>query len=287
MKAPAFDYIRAASVAEAISLLGDHGGDAKLIAGGQSLLAALNLRLFSPSILIDIAGIEELRGISLEKDHLRIGALTRHVDLLESPLVARHAPLLHDAIAHVAHAAIRNRGTFGGSIANADPAAELPACSVALQARMVIEGPAGRRSVAADDFFHDLYETALASDEILTEVLVPVIAPQQRSGFIEFARRKGDYALVGLAAMVEREKTGHFTLLRLIYFSVGGRPVIAGKAAAALVGPWNDARLDQAVDALAEDLDPPDDTQASAAYRLHLAGVLLRRLVGQWRGDAA
>ncbi len=287
MKAPAFDYIRAGSVAEAISLLGDHGGDAKLIAGGQSLLAALNLRLFSPSILIDINGLDELRGISLDHNHLRIGALTRHVDLLESPLVARHAPLLHDAIAHVAYAAIRNRGTFGGSIANADPAAELPACSVALQARMIIEGPAGRRSVAADDFFHDLYETSLGSAEILTSIEIPVIAAGQRAGFIEFARRNGDYALVGLAAMMERQSPGHFTALRLVYFSVGGRPVIARKAETALIGPFSAARLDQAVDALAEDLDPPDDTQASAAYRLHLAGVLLRRLVAQWRSDEA
>lgn len=283
MKAAAFDYVRAGSVAETLALLQDRGPDAKIIAGGQSLLAALNLRLYAPSVLIDIAGIEGLRGIERDGDQLRIGALTRHVELLESELVAQLAPLLSQAIRHVAHAAIRNRGTLGGSIANADPAAELPSCCVALDAVMVIESRSGRRKVPAGDFFRGMYETALAFDELLVAVEIPVIRPYQRAGFAEFARRAGDYALVGLTAMAERDRLGNFSALRLVYFSVGGGPVLAGQAAGHLLGEFAPESLDRAVAALAQDLDPPDDTQASAAYRLHLAGVLLRRVVDQLR----
>jgi carbon-monoxide dehydrogenase medium subunit len=279
VKAAAFDYVRAQGLAEALDLLGRHGPEAKLLAGGQSLLPALNLRLSAPSILIDISRIEALRGVSVGLHGLRIGALTRHADLLASAEIASHAPLLARAIAHVAHPAIRSRGTIGGSLANADPAAELPACALALQARMVVQGPKGERVIAAGDFFTGLFETALAPDEILTAIEIPPFAADAVCGFQELARRSGDYAIVGLAAQGRRTGIG-LSELRLGYFSVGTKATLAPRAAAALVGSALDAAgFARAEAALAEDLDPHDDLQASAATRLRLARVLLRRVV--------
>lgn len=279
MKAAAFDYVRAQSLAEALDLLGRHGPQAKLLAGGQSLLPALNLRLSAPSILIDISRIEALRGIAVGPHGLRIGALTRHADLLSSAEIANHAPLLARAIAHVAHPAIRSRGTIGGSLANADPAAELPACALALQARLVVQGANGERIIAADDFFTGLFETALAPDEILTAIEIPPPAANAVCGFQELARRSGDYAIVGLAAQGRHTGAG-LSDLRLGYFSIGTKAMLAPRAAAALVGQALDATsLARADAALAEDLDPHDDLQACATTRLRLARVLLRRVV--------
>jgi len=269
VKAAAFDYVRAQSLAEALDLLGRHGPQAKLLAGGQSLLPALNLRLSAPSILIDISRIEALRGIAVGPHGLRIGALTRHADLLSSAEIANHAPLLARAIAHVAHPAIRSRGTIGGSLANADPAAELPACALALQARLVVQGANGERIIAADDFFTGLFETALAPDEILTAIEIPPPAANAVCGFQELARRSGDYAIVGLAAQGRHTGAG-LSDLRLGYFSIGTKAMLAPRAATSL------ARADAA---LAEDLDPHDDLQACATTRLRLARVLLRRVV--------
>jgi len=279
VKAAAFDYVRAQSLAEALDLLGRHGPQAKLLAGGQSLLPALNLRLSAPSILIDISRIEALRGIAVGPHGLRIGALTRHADLLSSAEIANHAPLLARAIAHVAHPAIRSRGTIGGSLANADPAAELPACALALQARLVVQGANGERIIAADDFFTGLFETALAPDEILTAIEIPPPAANAVCGFQELARRSGDYAIVGLAAQGRHTGAG-LSDLRLGYFSIGTKAMLAPRAAAALVGQALDATsLARADAALAEDLDPHDDLQACATTRLRLARVLLRRVV--------
>ena len=276
MKAAAFDYIRAGSVAEAAALLRQHGGEAKLIAGGQSLLPALNLRLSAPALLVDIGLIPALRGIVVQDGVLRIGALTTHAEVLASPVIAAHAPLLPAAVAHIAHPAIRSRGTIGGSLANADPAAELPACALVLQARMVAEGPDGVRRIAARDFFTGLFETALAEDEVLTAVEVDV-ASAAVWGFSELARRSGDYAIVGLAAH------GTPDVMRLAYFAVGTRAVLAVHAAAALAQDG----LAAAQAALAQDLEPHDDLQASAATRLHLARVLLGRVVGPLLGSQA
>ena len=279
MKAAAFDYVRAQSLAEALDLLSQHGPEAKLLAGGQSLLPALNLRLSAPAILIDISRIEALRGITVSPNGLRIGALTRHADLLASAEIATHAPLLAAAIAHVAHPAIRSRGTIGGSLANADPAAELPACALALQARMVVRGSSGERIIAADDFFTGLFETALAPDEILTAIEIPPFTADAVCGFQELARRSGDYAIVGLAAQGRRTGAS-LSDLRLGYFSIGTKATLAPRAAAVLVGTALDATsLARAEAALADDLDPHDDLQASAATRLRLARVLLRRVV--------
>ncbi len=279
MKASAFDYVRAASVADALALLTRHGDGAKLLAGGQSLLPALSFRLSAPSILIDIARLPELGGVSLTPTHLRIGAGCTHAALLAYPLVAAHAPLIPRALAHVAHPAIRTRGTIGGSLANADPAAELPACALALGAAMVLQGPAGTRTVAADSFFTGLFETAIAPGEILVAVEIPLQAAALW-GFAELARRSGDYAMVGLAAH------GQPGALRLAYFSVGATALLARRAAAALDAGMTAAALDGAALALAADLPEHADLQASAGTRLHLARVLLRRVVGAWAEPA-
>lgn len=279
MKAAAFAYVRPRDTAEAIGLLVRHGAGAKLLAGGQSLLPALNLRLSAPDLLIDIGRIAALRGIGLADRVLRLGALTTHADLLSDPLVRAHAPLLAEAVAHVAHPAIRARGTLGGSLANADPAAELPACVLALGARLVAEGPGGLRRIPADAFFTGLFATALAPDEILTAIEVDAANPADRHGFAELARREGDYALAGLAASGTLGPAG-FTTLRLAYFAVGTVPTLARHAATCLIGRAPDAAaLEAAAEALAQDLEPHDDLQASAATRLHLARVLLRRVV--------
>src|SRR6478672_10362209 len=200
MKAAAFAYARAASVVNALELLAAHGDKAKVLSGGQSLMPAMNLRLVSPEFIVDIGELAELRGIDVKDNILTIGALTRHADLLKSPEIAAHAPLLTEAVAHIAHPAIRNRGTLGGSLAHADPASELPACMVALNATIVVRGQAGERRIAAEDFFTGIYETALSAQELLISVELPVAQKNSGHFFHEFARRHGDYAIAGLAA---------------------------------------------------------------------------------------
>jgi carbon-monoxide dehydrogenase medium subunit len=279
LKAPAFDYVRVRSLDEALALLSQHGDEAKIIAGGQSLVPALNLRLLAPRLLIDIGGLAELKGISVGGGTVRIGALTRHVDLERSPEIAAHTPLLKKAVAHVAHPAIRNRGTIGGNLAHADPASELPACAVALEARMIVATGQGEPSIPAEQFFTGVYETALTPTEILTAIEVPAAGAGERFVFTELARRSGDYALVGLAARAS-VLDGAFTDLRLVFFAVGGKPTLAANAAAQLTGqPVGDAAMREAQAALSDDLEPHDDLHASAATRLHLARVLLRRAV--------
>src|SRR6266436_3285133 len=259
MKASAFSYARATSVVNALELLGAHGDKAKVLSGGQSLMPAMNLRLISPELIVDIGEIDELRGIAVSGDVLTIGALTRHVDLARSPEIAAHAPLLTEAIVHVAHPAIRNRGTLGGSLAHADPASELPACTVALNATMIIKGQSGERRIAAGNFFTGIYETALSPQELLIAVEVPVAQRNSAHFFHEFARRHGDYAIAGLAAQAT-VRGGLFTDFRTAFFAVGDRPILA-----------------EASTTLGEELDPQEDQQASAAMRRHLAKVLLAR----------
>ena len=287
MKAPAFDYTRPGSVAEAVGLLARHGDGAKLIAGGQSLVPALNLRLLAPDILIDLGGLGELSGIAVEDGVLRLGAMTRHSELERSEAVARHAPLLRRAIAHVAHPAIRNRGTLGGNVANADPASELPACLVALEATIVVEGPDGIRRIPAEGFVTGVYETALEPTEMIVAVEVPLARGDERVSFAELSRRSGDYALVGLAARAS-VAAGRMAAPRLVFFAVGGGPVLARAAAAALDGQVPDeAVIEAAAAALADDLDPEADLQVTAATRLYLARVLLRRAVAELAGAEA
>jgi carbon-monoxide dehydrogenase medium subunit len=283
MKASAFSYARATSVSNALEMLHAHGDRAKVLSGGQSLMPAMNLRLISPELIVDIGELAELRGIAVSGGVVRIGALTRHADLARSPEIAAHAPLLAEAIAHVAHPAIRNRGTLGGSLAHADPASELPACMLALNATIIVRGQAGERRIAAEDFFTGIYETALSPEELLVAVELPVARKNSAHFFCEFARRHGDYAIVGLAAQAIVEKNA-FADLRLAFFAVGDRPVLA-RAASKLVGTTVTAAvLSDACAALGEELDPQDDQQASAAMRRHLAKVLLVRCVAALLG---
>jgi carbon-monoxide dehydrogenase medium subunit len=276
MKASAFSYARATSVVNALQLLAAHGEKAKVLSGGQSLMPAMNLRLISPELIVDIGEIAELWGIAVRGDVLSIGALTRHVDLLRSPEIAAHAPLLTQAVAHVAHPAIRNRGTLGGSLAHADPASELPACMVALNATIIVRGQGGERRIAAEDFFTGIYETALSAQELLIAVEVPVPRKNSAHFFHEFARRHGDYAIAGLAAQAIVQG-GLFTDLRTAFFAVGDRPILA-KAATKLVNvDITPAVLSEAAATLGEELDPQEDQQASASMRRHLAKVLMAR----------
>ena len=246
MKAPAFAYAKPASLKEALALLDRPG--AKALAGGQSLIPTLNMRLSSPELLVDIGGLQELKKIEAKGDVLRIGALVTHSDLLNSKEVAQRVPLLAQAVPHVAHAAIRNRGTIGGSLALADPAAEYPAVALALEATIVTS----ERSIEAAKFFKGLYETALKPGELITAVEFPSAKPSDRSVFLELTRRHGDYAIVGLARHNER----------CVFFGVGPVPFLfQGKSR----------------DELKKTLKPAADLYNTAATKLHLAGVLLER----------
>ena len=279
MKAPAFDYIRVASLAEALGALARHGEGAKLIAGGQSLVPALNLRLLAPEILIDLNGVPELTGVSVESGTLRLGALTRHLEIERSPVIREHAPLLADAARHVAHPAIRTRGTIGGNLAHADPASEFPACCVALRAEMVVAGRSGGRRIPAEEFFLGLYETALQPDEVLVAVEIPRAPAGTRHVFLELARRVGDYALIGIAC-TGTAVDGALHDFRPVLFAAGPHPILARDAAAKLVGePLTPKLLDAAVEAISADIRPEGDLQIGAATRLHLARTLFRRAI--------
>jgi aerobic carbon-monoxide dehydrogenase medium subunit len=278
MKASAFAYARATSVENALELLADQGDRAKVLSGGQSLMPAMNLRLISPELVVDISGLAELRGIAVKDGILTIGALARHVDLLKSAEIAAHAPLLADAVTHVAHPAIRNRGTIGGSLAHADPASELPACMLALAATIIVRGPGGERRIAATEFFTGIYETALSPRELLVAVELPVAPSGSSHFFHEFARRHGDYAIVGLAVQAVIQD-GRFSDLRLGFFAVGDRPLLARAAGKLINAPVTPALLSDALSDLADELDPQEDHQATPAMRRHLAKVLLTRCV--------
>jgi len=283
MKASAFAYARATSVADALELLTAHGEKARVLSGGQSLLPAMNLRLISPEIIIDIAELAELRGVAVKQGVLTIGALTRHADLQKSAEIAAHAPLLTEAVAHVAHPAIRNRGTIGGSLAHADPASELPACMLTLGAILIARGPSGERRIPATEFFTGIYETALGPQELLVAVELPVRPSGSMHFFHEFARRHGDYAIVGLAAEAV-VKDGRFADLRLGFFAVGDRPLLAGAASKLVDVAITPGVLSEAFSALDEELDPLEDQQATPAMRRHLAKVLFARGVSALLG---
>jgi carbon-monoxide dehydrogenase medium subunit len=277
VKAPKFSYVRAESVAHALQLLADHGEEARILAGGQSLMPTLNMRLSQPKLLIDINRLTALGGISLEGERVRIGALARHVEVAQSSIVAEHLPLIAEAMPHVAHVAVRNRGTFGGSIALADPAAELPACALALGATFVVESTEGRREIAAKDYFKGLYETGRRPNELLVETLIPVRKPLHVSVFMELARRHGDFAIAGVAFDLEIAsgvvKDGH-----LVYFGSEDKPTLARKALAVILAKRLDGGSGEAAAAaLVENLKPMSDAQGSAKMRLHLQRVLTRR----------
>jgi len=263
VKAPAFAYAKPRELAEVFDLLERHGQGARILAGGQSLMPSLNMRLSSPALLVDISGLASLRSVRLDQDMVRIGALATHAQIERSEEIRKHVPLLAEAVKHVAHPAIRNRGTLGGSLALADPAAEYPACALALDAVIIIEGRQGQRQVRADRFFKGLFETELRAGELVTAMEVRAQLKDERSAFLELTRRHGDYAIVGLAAFKGAAK-------RFAFLNVGPTPVLAKKAAAA-------ATLADAVSLLKEDLSPAADLYNSPATKLHLAGVLLER----------
>ncbi len=274
MKPSPIGYVRATSLAHALGLLAAGDGEAKVLAGGQSLIASLNLRLLESPNLVDINAIDELRGISQNGDVVRIGALTRHCELAASTTIAHLVPILAEAAPLIAHAAIRTRGTIGGSIANADPAAELPACVVALDATIVLASMTGERRVKASEFFLGMFETARREDELLVAIEVPTIGAGERQMISELVRRSGDYAIAGLAI------AGSTDAPRLVYFGVGDAPVIARAAMKVLA---NGGSVEDAAIALEDDLDPPADVHGSAGYRKHISRVLLKRMLS---GDA-
>ncbi len=277
MKAPNFRYLRALSLRHAYEVLHHHGDGAVPVAGGQSLLAGLNMRVSSPAVLVDIDGLPELSVSSYGDTEIRLGALTRHADVLNSEPLRRQIPLLPRAVSHVAHPAIRHRGTLGGSLAYADPAAELPACAVALDATIVIGGLAGEREVKAKDFFTGLMETALKPGELILSVRFPVPPPQMRFAFGEFTRRHGDFAVVGLAAtaLVQGE---WIDAARVVYFGCVDRAKVAERISFALCGlKLPIADQNSVLDAVTLDLEPDDTPGWRAETKRKLAQVLTRR----------
>ena len=284
MKPAAFDYVIADSIDMAVASLADGGGDAKIIAGGQSLVPMLNFRLLRPSVLIDINRIGDLAFIEEAGKKIRVGALTRHYQLETSPVIARHLPVLACAMTHVAHLAIRNRGTIGGSLSHADPAAELPMMALLLDAELHIASASGKRTIAARDFFVGALTVDLARDDIVTEIVLPKLPPKTGWGFEEVARRSGDFALAAAAATLTLS-AGVISQARIALTGVGATPVRAAEAEALLVGQALEPGLiDRIIDAVRAAIEPDTDLHASSDYRRHLAGVLAGRAVSAaWR----
>lgn len=281
MKPAAFEYFRPRSLDEALALLAEHGGDAKPLAGGQSLIPAMNFRLATPAVLVDLNGISELSYINNDAGDIRIGGMTRQRTVERSALVSHRVPLIAETMPHIAHPAIRNRGTVGGSLAHADPAAELPAVMLALNARFTVSSQAGTREVEADDFFVGLFTTAVQPGELLTDIRIPPAPSHSGCAFQEISRRHGDFALVGVAAVVSLDAAGNCADARIALLSVGDRPMRAVEAAKTLTGQRPSVEsIAAAADAAAtKDIDPSSDIHASTRYRRHLAKVLTRRVL--------
>ncbi len=285
MKPAPFQYHAPATVDEALAHLAEHGWDAKVLAGGQSLIPMMNFRLAQPAVLVDLNNVAELAYITPTRDGgLAIGAMTRQAEVERDPLVAGVAPLIHAAMPNIAYPAIRSRGTFGGSLAHADPSAELPAISLALGARFRVRGQKGERWVPADEFFLGFFTTVLEPDDLLVEVAVPPMPARSGWAFQEVARRHHDFALVGVAALVTLNGGGTCDDARLVYFSVSDGPVAAEQAAAVLRGQQpTEATIAEAAEAAATaDIpEPNSDINASADYRRHLIRVLGKRVLAE------
>lgn len=286
MKPSPFEYLVVDTVEEAVARLAERGAEAKLLAGGQSLVPLMNMRLARPACLIDLNPVQELDYIVLDENRLRIGAMTRHRNVEASPLVRQHCPLLSEAIRYVGHPPIRNRGTVGGSVAHADPAAEVPAVTVALDAEFVVVGPRGERRVPADRFFLGPLMPDLEADELLREVSIPLPDPETRWAFLEVSRRRGDFALAGVAVRLRVDEENRCRAARIVLFGVGSTPVCAEVAEKALLGrTFQEGLLDDVTEAVRQAADPRDDVHASAGFRRHLAGTLARRaLTSAWQG---
>ena len=277
MKPAAFEYVVANSIEQAVAVLAQAGGDAKILAGGQSLVPMLNFRLLRPAILVDINRIPDLAFIEDVGDAVKIGALTRHHQLETSPVIAKHFPILSYAMTHVAHLAIRNRGTIGGSLSHADPAAELPMMALLLGAKLHIISGRGKRIVEAREFFLDALTVDLAEDELLTEIHLPKLPPHTGWGFEEVARRAGDFALTAVAATI-KISGGAIKEVRIALTGVGPTPVRASGAESLLVGRKPEAKLmARTTEAVRAAIEPETDLHASSDYRRQLAGALTGR----------
>ncbi len=282
MKPPAFKYVSPTTVDEAVAQLAEYGYDAKPLAGGQSLIPTMNFRLAAPGVLVDMNRVKELAFIRPGEDGgVVIGAMSRHVQVEKSELIETRIPLLHETMPFIAHPQIRNRGTYGGSLAHADPAAELPAVTVAMRGRIQARSVRGSRWIPAEDFFVGLFTTALEPDEIVAAIALPPLPARTGWAFDEVARRHGDFALVGVAGLVTLNGGGTVKDVRLVFMGVGDRPMVGNAAASVLVGQKPTA---EAIEAAAErtaqeDIDPFGDVHASAEFRRHLAAVLARRVL--------
>jgi carbon-monoxide dehydrogenase medium subunit len=273
----AFDYVAASSVDEAISLLGEHGEDSKLLAGGHSLIPLLKLRLATPSVLIDIGRIPDLDFIRDAGDHVAVGALTRHVSLQDSSLLTSRVPLLAEAAGLVGDMQVRNRGTIGGSLAHADPASDLPAVVVALNGTIVARGPGGERNIAAQDFFQDIWTSALNPLEVVTEIRIPYPPNNTAQKYEKFSQRSADWALVGVAVSVTRAN-GSIANASVVLTNVGATPLRAKGVEDALRGqPANSEAIQVASERASDGLDPSPELKASPDYKRHLARILTRR----------
>lgn len=267
---------------EALDAMSQYGTDAKLLAGGQSLIPVMNFRLAHPAVIIDLNKVSELGRLqTTHSGGLRIGAMVRQGQVEHSEAIAHHAPLIHETMPHIAHSQIRNRGTIGGSLAHADPAAELPVVMVALQARFLLRNKSRERWVNAEDFFQSLFTTALEPDEILVEIDIPPLPRRIGYAFMEFARRHGDYAQAGVATIIRLDESGYCRQARLVFLNVGETPMVADQAAATLVGhiPSPDLIASVAMHAERNEIEPTGDIHATADYRRHLAFVLCKRAI--------
>jgi CO/xanthine dehydrogenase FAD-binding subunit len=292
MKPAPFRYFAASSLDHALALKAEHGDDARFLAGGQSLIPAMNFRLARPAVLIDINGLAELAGLDrADGNEIRVGAVRRYRALERDGDFLKACPLFADALPHIAHPQIRNRGTIGGNLSHADPASELPAVALAMQARMRLKSARGERELSASEFFVGLLTTAVETDEMLTEIILPTPALGSGSCFMEIARRRGDFALAGVAAMIMLDEERRCATVRLALCGVGETPVDTSPAAACLVGqPCNDKSIAEVAAAVRETITPSGNIHASAAYQRHIAGVLVARALKAAHeriGDAA
>ncbi|RME06311.1 MAG: xanthine dehydrogenase family protein subunit M [Anaerolineae bacterium] len=290
MKPPPFEYFAPASLDEALALMAEHGWDAKPLAGGQSLIPMMNFRLAQPEVLVDLNPVGELAYIRPADDGgVLIGAMTRHKVVQFDELIAERAPLVHDAMPRIATHQVRNRGTFGGSLAHADPAAELVSISLTLNARLKLQSASGERWVAAEDFFLGLFTTALEPEEILTEIHLPPMPGRSGWSLQEVARRPHDFALMGVAAVVTLDEDGRCAAASLSYLSAGDRPMKGEHASQVLLGEKPSAELFRAAAeaGASQDIEPSDDIHASAEFRRHLANVLTRRALEEAFARAA
>jgi CO/xanthine dehydrogenase FAD-binding subunit len=283
MKPAPFEYLVPDSIEQALELKHQHGDEAKLLAGGQSLVPAMNFRVVQPTILIDLNRIKDLGYIREDGKVLRVGAMTRERGLESDPLIPKRIPLMSEGILHVAHPQIRNRGTFGGSLANADPAAELPVLAIALDARMKARSSSAERWLSAQDFFAGMFTTALTADEILVEIEIPFMAQGAGFSFMEVAPRAGDYALMGVAALVELDKKGKCQHAKLVYLNAGDGPVEAKEAADSLKGLTVDDKLIESAAVMAgeKEINPYGNVHASPDFQRHLARVLTKQALKQ------